>query len=116
MPQAGAFQPHTDGGLGALWRRAGLARARRSGAPISGLNEAVRTFRSNLQHDELARRRVEFAVVTFGGTVRVLQPFVSVERLARNRKKPGSALPDAHQSHSMGGFGFCPFNSSLIAS
>jgi uncharacterized protein YegL len=37
-----------------------------SGAPIAALNDAVRTFQEELSSDDLAAKRVEIAVVTFG--------------------------------------------------
>jgi uncharacterized protein YegL len=60
-----------------------------SGGPISALNDAVRLFRSDLQSDRLAHLRVELAVIAFGGTVRVLQPFASVDHFA-----PGELVAD----------------------
>lgn len=46
------------------------------GAPIDALNEGLRVFQEDLQEDPLARRRVEIAIVTFGGSVRTLHDFV----------------------------------------
>src|SRR5262249_47156928 len=43
------------------------------GQPIGALNEGLRVFEVDIQTDELARRRSEIAMVTFGnGGVRVL--------------------------------------------
>ena len=50
------------------------------GRPIGELNAGLRGLQAALQADELARRRVEVAVVTFGGAVRVVQDFVSAEQ------------------------------------
>lgn len=47
-----------------------------SGAPIAALNEGLRGFQEALQADALARRRVEVALLTFGGTVAWRQDFV----------------------------------------
>lgn len=47
------------------------------GAPIAALNEGLRTFEQELQGDDLARRRVEIAVISFGGSVQVAQEFVT---------------------------------------
>jgi uncharacterized protein YegL len=49
------------------------------GRPIAELNAGLRGLQAALQADELARRRVEVAVVTFGGTVAVRQGFVRAE-------------------------------------
>lgn len=49
------------------------------GSPISLLNEGLRAFSEDLRTDELARRRVEVAVVTFGGQVKVRQEFVTAD-------------------------------------
>lgn len=49
------------------------------GTPISLLNEGLSAFAEDLRADELARRRVEVAVVTFGGQVSVRQEFVTAD-------------------------------------
>lgn len=54
------------------------------GAPIEALNEGLQAFQQDLIKDDLAQRRVEVAIITFGGEVRVLQEFV----IARNFKAP----------------------------
>ena len=47
------------------------------GEPINALNQGLHTFQGDLLQDDLARRRVEVAIVTFGnGGVQVVQPFV----------------------------------------
>jgi uncharacterized protein YegL len=47
------------------------------GEPIEALNEGLRAFQQDLSKDDLAQRRVEVAIVTFGnGGVRMLQEFV----------------------------------------
>lgn len=49
------------------------------GEPISALNEGLQTFYQDLQNDQLARKRVEVAIITFGnGGVQTLQDFASV--------------------------------------
>ncbi|MGH2459591.1 MAG: vWA domain-containing protein [Chloroflexota bacterium] len=50
------------------------------GPPIDALNEGLRAFQQDLQADGLASRRVEIAVVSFGGTIQVLQEFVTAGR------------------------------------
>ena len=46
-----------------------------SGEPIRKLNEGLRLFKEDVMTDELARNRVEVAIVTFGGTVSVEQEY-----------------------------------------
>lgn len=47
------------------------------GEKIQELNAGLATLRTELLKDEQAARRVELAIVTFGGSVRVAQDFVS---------------------------------------
>jgi uncharacterized protein YegL len=48
-----------------------------TGDKIHELNAGLETLRSDLLKDEQAARRVELAVVTFGGSVKVVQDFIS---------------------------------------
>ena len=48
-----------------------------NGAPIEALNAGLQAFQSDIQEDALAKRRVEIAIVTFGGVVQTVQDFVS---------------------------------------
>ena len=48
-----------------------------AGTRISLLNEGLQGYRNELNADSLASQRVEVAVVTFGGDVEVLCPFVT---------------------------------------
>jgi uncharacterized protein YegL len=48
------------------------------GAPIAALNEGLRAYRDAVTQDSIAARRVEIAIVTFGGNVELVQPFVEV--------------------------------------
>jgi uncharacterized protein YegL len=50
-----------------------------AGAPIQELQEGLAVYKDELFADELARKRVEIAIVTFGGTVQVAQQFASPE-------------------------------------
>lgn len=50
-----------------------------SGAPISALNEGLKIFKDDLNRDNLAKKRVEVAVVTFDSEIRVVQDFVTAE-------------------------------------
>lgn len=47
------------------------------GAPISALNDGLRAFKNDLIKDQLAKKRVEIAVVTFDSDVKVIQDFVT---------------------------------------
>lgn len=50
-----------------------------SGAPIIELNEGLQVLHEELGKDPIASVAVDLAVVTFGGTVEVAQPFATVE-------------------------------------
>ena len=51
------------------------------GDPISQLNEGLKVFQQDLMDDAIARRRVEVSILTFGGTVELVQDFVTVDQL-----------------------------------
>ena len=50
-----------------------------SGEPINQLNSGLVTFKREVATDEVAADRVEIAIVTFGGNVRLIQDFVTVD-------------------------------------
>ncbi len=50
-----------------------------AGAPLQQLQEGLMVYKDELAADTLARKRVEVAVVTFGGAVQVAQPFTTAE-------------------------------------
>ena len=50
-----------------------------NGDRIAALNKGLQAFRDEVIKDPLGRQRVEVAVVTFGGTVQVIQHFVTVD-------------------------------------
>jgi len=64
-----------------------------SGAAINALNEGLKTFYTDVMGDELARRRVEVAVVTFGSSADVVQDFVTVDQWSPQTLRAGGATP-----------------------
>jgi uncharacterized protein YegL len=50
-----------------------------SGQRIAELNEGLVTLKDTLCADSLASKRAELAIVTFGGTVNVIQEFITAE-------------------------------------
>lgn len=52
------------------------------GAPIDELNAGLQVFKQELANDTLASLRVEVAIVTFGGTVEVVQDFINVSNFS----------------------------------
>lgn len=52
------------------------------GEPIQCLNEGYKAFLDTIKQDDLALLRVELCVVTFGGTVQVVQEFTTIDRIS----------------------------------
>ena len=50
-----------------------------AGDKIRQLNEGLRFFKDDVMSDDLARKRVEVAVVTFGGTVQIAHDFTGID-------------------------------------
>lgn len=50
-----------------------------NGAPITELQEGLATYKDELFADELAKKRVEVCIVTFGGQVNVAHAFTTVD-------------------------------------
>lgn len=62
-----------------------------SGSPIDQLNAGLQQYRDELLTDSLAARRVEVAIFTFGGQVRLERDFVTA-----NQFDPPILSPDGH--------------------
>lgn len=50
------------------------------GAPIDALNEGLEVFRNDLIKDELAKKRVEVAIISFDNQIKVVQDFVTADQ------------------------------------
>ena len=64
-----------------------------NGEPIAELNAGVILYKDLLMADPLASRRVEVAVVTFGGTVEVVHDFSTSERFHPPHLRTGGGTP-----------------------
>ncbi|MGC9527823.1 MAG: vWA domain-containing protein [Limnospira sp.] len=71
------------------------------GEPIDALNEGLMTFRNDLSRDELAKKRVEIAVISFDNRVQIAQDFVTADRFeppiltAQGQTFMGTAIAEA---------------------
>jgi len=61
------------------------------GAPIQALNEGLQIFRDALNKDDLAKKRVEVAIITFESNVKVVQDFVTADRFQPPTLEVGGA-------------------------
>ncbi len=50
------------------------------GAPINALNEGLKIFKKELDRDDLAKKRVEVAIVSFNSSIKVVRDFVTVDQ------------------------------------
>jgi len=64
-----------------------------TGSPIDELNCGLVAFRDDIVQDSLAARRVEVAIVTFGGQVRVAQDFVTADEFDPPTLMPSGQTP-----------------------
>ena len=64
-----------------------------SGEPIRALNEGLKLFKQDVMRDELARRRVEVAVIGFGNGGVQAQDFVTVEQWDLQELRAGGSTP-----------------------
>ncbi|MBV9389002.1 MAG: VWA domain-containing protein [Chroococcidiopsidaceae cyanobacterium CP_BM_ER_R8_30] len=51
-----------------------------NGAPIDALNAGLHTFKEELNRDDIAKKRVEVAIVSFNSEVEVVQDFVTADQ------------------------------------
>ena len=64
-----------------------------SGEPISLLNRGFELFCEEIKKDELAKKRAEITVITFGGSARVEIPFTEGRDLQPRRLEAGGGTP-----------------------
>jgi uncharacterized protein YegL len=64
-----------------------------NGKPINELNAGIASFKSDLTSDTLAAKRVEVAIVTFGGQVQTLSDFTTVDLFSPPFLTPGGETP-----------------------
>ncbi len=64
-----------------------------AGAAIEELNAGLRAFQKDIQEDSLAKRRLEIAIVTFGGVVRTVQDWVSAGLFQAPTLEPQGGTP-----------------------
>lgn len=50
------------------------------GVPIDALNDGLMAFRNDLIRDELAKKRVEVAIISFDNQVKIMQDFVTADQ------------------------------------
>lgn len=68
------------------------------GPPINALNEGLQTFKNELNRDDLAKKRVEVAIVSFNTEVKVVEDFVTADQfepptlIAQGLTHMGSAI------------------------
>ncbi len=63
------------------------------GEPIRELNEALRVFINEIYNDEIARYSAEVCIITFGGIVRLIQDFATVDRVVLTELKADGETP-----------------------
>lgn len=51
-----------------------------TGSPIQALNDGLETFRDNLITDDLAKKRVEVAIISFDNQVKIVQEFITADQ------------------------------------
>src|SRR5476651_414783 len=63
------------------------------GAPIAALNAGLKTYKDELAADSLAAKRVEVALVTFGGEVSLVRDFGAVSEFRPPLLQPTGDTP-----------------------
>ena len=51
-----------------------------TGTPIQALNDGLEIFKDNLITDELAKKRVEVAIISFDNQVKIVQDFITADQ------------------------------------
>jgi len=64
-----------------------------SGAAIDALNSGIQQFAQELNSDNLAKKRVEVAIISFGSGVQTIQDFTSVESFVPPRFEANGSTP-----------------------
>jgi uncharacterized protein YegL len=64
-----------------------------NGEPIDQLNQGFRLFCDEIRDDELAKKRAEITVITFGGTARIEIPFTEGRDLEPKALEAGGSTP-----------------------
>ena len=63
------------------------------GAKISELNEGLKILADELLHDDLAAKRIDLAIITFGKKVEVVQPFCGITAFEPPELEAGGYTP-----------------------
>lgn len=63
------------------------------GDPIDELNKGLKEFEASLKKDDLAAMRVEIAIVSFGGEVKIMQDFITADQFNAPALVPNGQTP-----------------------
>lgn len=63
------------------------------GSPIAALNQGLQAFQQDLASDDLASKRVEIAIVTFGSGAQIIQEFVTADQFQAPTLSVSGATP-----------------------
>jgi uncharacterized protein YegL len=70
-----------------------------AGARIAELNAGLKAYKEDLSGDSLASKRVEVAIITFGGTVQTVCDFTTAEGFQPPELSAGGDTPMGHAIH-----------------